>query len=408
MNFSSIRGRIHFESGFLYDGENMKKKYLGAMLTTLLLVLTGAACAAESVQKDYDAAAQAIAHDFTQRETAAFDRALDANTIIANALNDLVADAGWKEGLRRELNTVIKTKLGSKLISQMPEGAYAKVLRTRADGKKALALIRLDYGDAGTGYMDLHLVRGKDGAVRIVDWYDYSTGQLYTQSLRQLIGVMSPTPTIMGKLFDVVSNRKENINAVMELINLYRTQQYAQVVEQFLVLDENMRKNRMLSIVAVQAGSLSNNNELYHKALANLERHFHADPSMAFMLIDYYYLEQQYDKAMLALDRVQKSFGVEDAAILSLKANTHLSDSQYGKAVAQARRAIAIEPEYESSYWSLLNALILAKNYAPAVKVAKDLEQNFDYDMSPESMGGSEVFLPFIASVEYKAWRSAR
>jgi len=290
----------------------------------------------------------------------------------------------------------------------MPEGAYAKVLRTRADGKKVLALLRLDYGDTGTGYMDLHLVRGKDGAVRIVDWYDYSTGQLYTQSLRQLIGVMSPTPTIMGKLFDVVSNRKENINAVMELINLYRTQQYAQVVEQFLVLDENMRKNRMLSIVAVQAGSLSNNNELYHKALANLERHFHADPSMAFMLIDYYYLEQQYDKAMLALDRVQKSFGVEDAAILSLKANTHLSDSQYGKAVAQARRAIAIEPEYESSYWSLLNALILAKNYAPAVKVAKDLEQNFDYDMSPESMGGSEVFLPFIASVEYKAWRSAR
>lgn len=384
------------------------RKYYWAMLALTFWAVAAPAGAAGAAHKDYDTAAQAIARDFSLRQTTAFDQAIDANTIIANALNDLVADASWKEGLRRELNKVIKTQLGSKLISQMPEGAYAKLLRTRADGEKVLALIRLDYGDSGTGYMDMHLLRGKDGKVRIIDWYDYSTGQLYTQSLRQLIGIMSPTPTLVGKLFDVVSNRKENINAVVELISLYRKQQYAEVVGRFLAMDESMRKNRMLSVVAVQAGSLSNDDGLYHKALANLERHFSADPSMAFMLIDYYYLEQQYDKAIAALERVQKSFGVEDAAILSLKANTQLSDSKYDKAVEQASRAIAIEPEYESSYWSLINALVLAQKYDKAIPVAVDLEQNFGYDMGPESLGASEVFAPFVASAEYKAWRNTK
>lgn len=378
------------------------------MLGLTVLVWGALANAADPGHRDYASTARAIVAEFTQRQTAAFDRAVDPDAIITSALADLAMDAAWKQGISQELNSVIRTKLGPKLISQMPEGAYAKLVRTRVDGQKTLALMRIDYGDNGTGYLDMHLVRDKNGMVRIVDWYDYSTGQLYTQSLRQLIGLMSPTPTILGKLFDAVSRRKESINAVMELISLHKSQKYPEAVKLFLTLHEDLRKDRMLNIVAVQAANMSNDDALYHKTLANLDRYFSSDPSMAFLLIDYYFLEQKFDKALAALDQVQKSFGAEDAALDSLKANTHLSAKNYSQAARHAQHAIAIEPEYEGSYWSLINALVQDKKYAGAITVAKDLEDGFGYDMGPESLGASAVFEPFIQSAEYRRWRSAK
>lgn len=376
----------------------------GAAIGLAAWLLTLSAWAAQPLMP-YETAAGHLAAAFSEGDTTVFDSSVSADAILDTAFDGLVLDAEWKSGFHRGLKVAIETKLGQKIVSQMPEGAYAKVLRVKAAGGVVLALIRLDYGDSGTGYMDMHLKRMSDGQVQIVDWYDYSTGQLYSQSLRQIIALMSPTPTVLGKVFDLMSNRKDSIDAVVKLVKLGGEDKHEQTARKFLAMDEDLRRNRMLNIIAVQAANTSGNEELYRKTLANLDRYYRADPSMAFLLLDFYFLEGQYDQALSALDTVQASFGVEDASLFVFKANALSAGGRHKVAAQQAMRAIEIEPEYELGYWSLLSALVLGESFAQAVPVAKALEEKFDYDMGPESLGAHETYAAFVASGEYKRWR---
>lgn len=384
-----------------------KNKLLTALAGGLLWLMSALTWAAAPALAPYEAAMARVVAELSEHRPEAFNQALDTDRILDTAFDGMMLDAQWKADVRRSFQAAIATRLGDKIVSQMPEEAYARLLRMKPQDQQVLALLRVDYGDMGTGYLDLHLMRGDDGAVRIVDWYDYSSGQLYTQSLRQLIALMSPTPTLLGKVFDVVSKRKDSVDGVVELMTLYGQKRYAETARRFLAMDAEMRRNRMLNIAAVQAANLSENDELYRRVLANLDRHFRKDPSMAFLLLDYYFIEGKYDWVLSALDQVEASFGVEDAAVIVLRSNALAGQGKFGPAQAQARRAVELEPSYENAYWSLLSAQVQGGEYAQAVQVARVLEDEFDYDMGPDSLGANEVYAAFAESAEYRRWRGA-
>lgn len=382
------------------------KHHIIRLAITVLLTLSMHALAAASALKDYQTTMGEMVADLSRHQDKIFNRTLDTDTILDTSFDGLMLDSAWEDDMRGSLKEAIETRLGQKIINDMPDDAYVKMLRMKAKGDVVLALIRVDYGDFGTGYLDLHLKRHADDTVRIVDWYDYSTGQLYTQSLRQIIAMMSPSPTVLGKVFDVVSKRKESINAVVRVFSLYGKQKYPETVQAFLALDEELRRSRMLNVVAVQAANMSQNDELYLKALANLERYFRTDPSLTFLLIDYYYLKGRYDRVLAALEQVEASFGVKDASLNVLKASALLEQEKYTPAASEAQHAIDMEPTYEGGYWALLRAQVQSKQYPQAIKVAKVLEEEFSYDMGASSLGADELYAAFVASEDYRHWRN--
>jgi tetratricopeptide (TPR) repeat protein len=207
-------------------------------------------------------------------------------------------------------------------------------------------------------------------------------------------------------VFDVVSNRKQTITALSRIMQLQKQQRYADVVGQFFELDEPLQQNRLLNIINVKASNLSQDMQLYEKALANLERYYGDDPNMAFLLIDYYFMQGRYPKVIATVNSLQSSFGVDDAALIALKANTFLMQGRYDHAAELAVQAIEVEPEYEHSYWSLFSARVGAGQYRPAVEAAKVLQERFNYDMSPSYLIDIVPDETFLESSEYKNWRA--
>jgi hypothetical protein len=276
------------------------------------------------------------------------------------------------------------------------------------EGDMGYALVRLDYGDLGLGYLDLHLSPATNGEIMIVDWFNYGTGQLYTEMLRQTVATLAPSPTLLGKVYDIATNRKENAQALVQLLAMYGRREHKQMARKFLSLDEDLRKSRLLNILAIQSANASNDMELYRTVLSNAERYFGTDESMSFMLLDYNYFEGNYDKALEIVDRMQSSFGVEDAGVITMKANALVEMEQGREAAAQARHAIELEPEYEYAYLSLLNAQILQKQYAQAVTTADTLQNRFSYDLSAQALSGDGFFAGFLESAEYRNWRNGQ
>ncbi len=353
-------------------------------------------------------AMEQVVAGFTAHDGGAFDRVVDADAILDTTFADVLLSTKWERDFRSGLKIAITTKLGNKLAGQIPEGSYARLLRIKTDGDKARALIRMDFGDNGNGYLDMHLIKRANGAIRIVDWYDYARGQLYTESLKQLTASLSPTPTMFGKLFDLASNRKASMDFIYELMQMNKNGRHKEMASKFLTLDESLRKSRFLSVAAVQAANQSGDMELYKKTLSNLDHYFSDDPGMTFLLLDYYFLEEKYEKVLAIIDQLQESFGVEDAALIMLKANTLFTQNDYQRAARLARRAIELEPTYENSYWVLINSQVPQRKFREATATAKTLEDRFGYDMGPESLAETETLSKLAQSSEYKKWRTAK
>lgn len=376
-------------------------------IMALLLMVVGSSVYAAEPLKLYRENAEAITQGLTERDTSLFDSAIDADTILTSAMEPLILDPQFKSSFSTELKKALQTQLGAKVVAAMPEGAYAKLLRVKREGDVVKALIRLDYGDNGTAYMDLHLKRrGKDG-VRIVDWFNYSTGELYTTSLSSIINLASPTPTLLGKIFDKVTDNEQNRKEMAEMFNAQKRGESQKVIEIFFSLDADLQKSRVLNIIALQAASASNNNRLYKKVLQVLDQNHGDDPGLALMLIDYHYMNKNFDKVIASLKSLEQAFGVEDAALKSLMANSYIEKGDIDGGLRLAKASVELEPEYENGYWSLMLAQASAKQYAEAVETGKVLEQRFFYELSAENMQNNEYYADFINSPEYRQWHSS-
>ncbi len=371
----------------------------------LLLLCAFTAHAKETLQA-YEETAEAIAQGFTERDTSAFNEAIDADAIIATALDSLTLDAGFKREFSKGLKSAIEEKIGLQFTTAMPDGAYAKILRVKRDGGVSKALLRVDMGDAGNVYMDLYLKRDKAGKVRIVDWFDYSAGQPYSASLEQFANMASPTPTIIGRIYDRVTDNKKNQDAFMAMFNANKLGEHARTVELFLAMDEEMLKSRVINMAAIRAAQQSGDDELYVKTLAVLDKYHGDDPTLTFILLDYHFIKENYSKVISSLNYLEKTFGVEDAALKAMIANAHLESGNYDAAIKAANSGIELEPEYENGYWSLMTAQLLSENFSDAVVTAKILENTFSYDLSPESIGENEVYAGLLQSEAYKRWRA--
>lgn len=348
-----------------------------------------------------------IVNGFNSKDPSAFIKAIDIDAILNNALNDPFLDTKFTNEFRVSFKNTGAQQLGEKINSKLAADYRVKLVRLVKQDTGAKALIRLNFGENGYGYMDLQLRTDANSEVRIINWFDYSSGRLYTETLHQLIAMLSPTPTAVGKLFDFATNKKAQTKNVVSLIKLNQQGKHKEMIEQFLASSSELRKNRILNFFAVQSGNQSGNTELYLKALENMNRYYSDDAKIQLVLVDYHFLTESYDKAIRSLELVEKSFGVKEAGIELLISNTYLTSGNLNGSIKHARNSISLEPDFEDAYWSLLLAYVNNKEFANAVKISAQLERRFQYDLGPDSLKQAEVYNTLLLSNEYREWRKS-
>ncbi len=352
----------------------------------------------------YRKAAEAVVAGINKGSGDAFNAALDKEAILdaalAFSLDELVDKSGLRTGLGRGID-----KIGKQIVSLIPEGGYAKLLRIKPERGQAWGLVRLDYGDQGYGYMDLLMRPRPGGGVRIVDWFDFATGQRYSASLSQLAALLAPTPTSFGRLFDVASGRADSTRQLTVMFQAMAKQEFKKASETFEAMDDDLKRNRAVSVVAVNAANRSQDANHYRSALANLDRHYGRDPAMVFLLLDYYFLTKQYDKTQGAIDAFEKYVGVEDAALLGIRANTYLMSDNPDRAIAMATKGIKIEPALNNNYWSLLAAYNRTGRYDKVIEVTGLLHRQFGYNMTPAMFEKDPDYREFVQSPAFRRWR---
>jgi hypothetical protein len=377
------------------------------ILPVLLVMLFASSAVAGTGGTDYERFGQSISAALNAGDAKTITRALDKEAILDRALDGITQRGKTVDELRSGLGKGLD-QAGALLTRNLSENARTTFVRARSVNGEHHALMRVDLGDKGLNYMDFVLHKDRTGSVKVIDWYDYAQGQFYTDGVRQLIVLMMPQErTLLEKLLRVKGIDQRAAREVMELARLLREQKYAEWLKTYDGLSKDLKKSRVLLISRVLLAGAVGDDGLYRRALRDVHTYLGDDPTLGLVLIDYYFYEEDYDAAQAALTRLAKYTG-GDAAIDRLRANISLAAGNYSDSMTFAQSAIGQDRAYEDSYWTLLEASVLAKKYETTVGVLRSLEKDFGYDLNPETVRTMEGYEAFADSVAFAKWKESQ
>lgn len=376
-----------------------------AVLFSILLVSHAGATQTDS--KEYERFGRHVVAALSDGDTRTFDQAIDKEALLARVFEGVSQDSKklneLRAGFTRGLN-----QTGATMTSNLAENALLTFVRHRRMHDENYALMRIDFGEKGLNYLDFVLHKDRTGSVKIIDWHDYAQGQLLTESLRQAIFLLFPQDkTLFEKLLSVHKLNKKEVKQFIEMARLLKQQQYVEWFEKYDALPKKLKYSRILLVRRLQMASAVGEKNQYRLALEDIHKHLGDDPTLSLVLMDYYFLTGDYRAAQKALEKLAEYTG-GDAAIDHLRANVYLVQKNYSESMRYSQMAIEQDDAYEGSYWTLLEASVLAKKYQIAVSVIEQIERQFGYEFNPAKLAKIEEYKEFVKSDAFAKWKGAR
>jgi tetratricopeptide (TPR) repeat protein len=373
----------------------MKIKII-ALLAGLLLWLPGA-------QADVAAAGEGIAAALNQRQSEAMMRMLDVDAIVRLVVKDLGLSAADRDSVRRGLPRALRSTLDMSVNALEANKGSARYLRAGARDGKSFALVRYDLGEQGIDYVEYYLTASQ----KVEDWYVHSVATLYSTSARFDLATMLKTDSMLFGLFGARLTTQADMKPFTDLRTHLQAQQFAKAYRALEDFPESYRKSRQWALMRVSYGGRLD--EATHRAaLRHLASNFGKDADLQFMLIDHYFFEQQFDRALGALSGLERAIGGEDAATANLRGNILIAMKRFDEAAKACRRGMALESDHKPAYWCLVAVGIGAKSGKIAVEGLRAYEKAFAVEFDLKKLGTQDEYKEIARTPEFAAWAKSR
>jgi hypothetical protein len=363
----------------------------------LLLLL--ALCAPLAARADLAASGEAIAKALNARDSEAMVRMLDVDSIVALVVKDLGLSETDRNAVRRGLPTGLRNNISMSMRAMEQSRGTAKYLRTGKRDGKSFALVRYEMGEQGIDYVEYYLTPG----LKVQDWYIHSAANLYSASARFDLATMLKTDSMLFGLFGSRLVTPADIKPFTDLRDQLQAGEFAKAYRTLEGFPEGYRKSRHWALMRVTYGGRID--EPTHRAsLRHLAQNFGSDPELQFMLIDHYFFEQQFERALGAIGGLERTVGGEDAATANLRGNVLAAMKRYEQAAAACRHGMKLEPDHKPAYWCLIGIGVAAKNGKYAVEGLAAYESAFAVDFDPQKLSAMPEYREVVRTPEFAAW----
>ncbi len=362
---------------------------------------------AEKVGKKYFDTGEEIVAAFQDRSGESFANLLDMTTISERALD------GMKYGHKDKLEIVrgmqqAKGQVGSVVVSLVSADSLMRVVRARHHADGVQVLVRANMGDLGFSYRDFLLYAKGDEAPKIIDWYDYSSGQNYSDSIRQSLIAILPGNSNYGRLLDLVRGKNESRKQFRDLLNATTNQDFNTFFSIYDKADDELKEHRLVLIMANGMASISNDEQRMIKTLGLIAEHYGDDEALQFILLDHYHYAGEYNKAIDALELMATHMGIRDSVNWALTAIYYNLMGDNDNAIAAGNQSIELEPDTDFAYLALLTVYNDTKRFDDTVTIMKALEDGFDYEFTTETIGEAPEFQELLDSKAFQDWMVAK
>lgn len=369
----------------------------------LALLLPAAGALAQATPRDAAALGQSLAAAFNERSVDDFSRLVDAEAFSGIALRDLGLGAADREALRNRLPLSLRKNAEMSMRTLARNEGTAKYLRAGVEGGRAYALVRLDMGDQGVEYIKYYASSPR----AVEDWYIFTGATLFSSAVRFNLATLFKSESVLYKLLGAHAVSPRDARAFLEVRDSMAKDDFAGAFKALEKFPEGYRKSRQWALMRVTLGGRAGD-ESYREALRHLAEVFGNDADLQLALIDHYFYENRFDRALAAVASLEGAVGGEDASTNGLRGNLYSALKRPGEAEAACRRGVALEADFKPAYWCLVSLAIEQNDGRLAVDALTAYEKAFGVNFDPAELAQQEGYERIGKTREFAAWAKTR
>jgi len=353
------------------------------------------------LQSDLESFAGQLERDSRERETNAIRRAFDVKAIADAVFGDIKSNEGRLDKLKNGFTQGLWQSTGQLAAGLAQNNAKYKGL-VLYKGSPA-ARFRFVMDKSGIAIVDLVLRRNAQGKVRIANFCNYAMGYDLVEQARQMSAPMLAEldKGFLARLVNEPNVSPDDMIQFGELAKRTARRDYAGLVIVYKGLRPALKESLPATMMYLAALQNLGNGTDYKQALKEAGRRFNS-ASFQFMLVDAYYLDKEYDKAIECIDNFMQALE-KDAALLTLKSLLLKAKGDVKGALTILREAFKLEPDCTYAHSKGLDVLLAAKDFAALRDSMIFLENSGRYNF--KGAMNDPLWDEFKKAPESKKWR---
>jgi tetratricopeptide (TPR) repeat protein len=276
-----------------------------------------------------------------------------------------------------------------------------KALRIHNEGGQVRVLFRLVSSNGALNYHDWVLGRSANGKAVAVDCHVFLIGELYSQNLRRSFLPLAHKSggASVEKLSGPEKDFVEHFREFAQMGQFVRERNWRQALNTYKELPASVQESKPAMTMRLLATQSVSDAE-YLATIDDFRKRYPNDAMIDLISVDAYILRKAYDKALEAIDRVDKAIG-RDPYLKVLRGNVLLREKKLDAARDMVQNAIVQDPNLLRGYYSLIDISLARHDYADTVKWLKKAESQ---GVTFGDLTAVPAFAEFVKSAEYKNW----
>jgi hypothetical protein len=344
---------------------------------------------------------EVIAQDLSEGDGESLYERLDVNSIMNRILATFDKDKfssteylNFKEQLQELIHNRV-TLINDELRWDM--------VRAHVDGERYLCLVRTSLFGNGVSYIEYEL-RNVDGRLRVIDWYDLVREIKVTDMFIELFHDIYEMADahIMAMPYQRRSIIEEQ-NQYFGFISALGRENPTQILNAFDKLPIRFKSKPLYNLILLNS-AMKLDEAYYYHVLRNIAQRFGGDNRYAFLLIDLYLLDHEYEKVSQAIYSFKRQVGADPLLELLLAEVENRRGNKkafYGYCL----KVLNENPNYLDTYWYLFDQLVVDRHYDEAVVVLNVLTKSFKYTIYNDVLESDDKYRDFSKSSAFRAWK---
>lgn len=300
------------------------------------------------------------------------------NLFSETAFGERIKNASGKNlppGFSSAVNKQIrKNNLGGEIINSIRQDGSYELVKQYEKARVQHLIFRLFSAEGGLNYHDFELIKQKD-KIYIADVFAYTTGENLSKSMADIGLSFEDMPeTFLPKEERPVKN-------MQEIKILMLKGDYEQAKRRFEKLPAPLKKQKLFQILKLQIYSQLEE-DAYAEVLNEFEKLYTDEPNMYLSLLDAYYTRKEYDKVLVAINKIDTLINTDPFLDYFRGLTYNLKDSSAG-ARKCFERLYTYKPDFQPGTLELIVNYLADNNFEKARPLITAYRNNphFDQDM---------------------------
>ena len=384
----------------------VQKWVLGFAFGLFTLFLRGAepseAVPTTTLEKEAHGMAMLFERDILARKPGFMEPCFDLEACLDIALDGLNPPSSLETTFRQGIRESFTSTFSKTLL----QASSVRFLRMRHVDKESRFVFRVVPREGGVNYFELVFERTRRNGVRAVDLYNYSLGQKLTYVFRHAFLPVAHAADSgwLEHLSRKDSDFLEHFQEINTMQSFNAQSRFRESLGVYAKLPESLRKEKLFLIPQLQAG-VHADPRAFQAAMTLWRETYPDETSVDLIVANLYFAKHNYEPALAALERFDKSFG-SDAYLDVLRAQQYKNQDRLDDARAFARKAVTRNPRMSEGWEMLISVGLGQRNYDEVAQVLTEWENKSSIDVFRLAL--ADKYYDFKRSAAGRQWFADR